>query len=180
MSAVRPRARAALFAAALLVVGALAVGGPWARGLRVEVAATAFAWLHDAPSVRPRAVADDPAAVWIDAREPAEIAVSTLPGALPLSEVQRDPEAFAGRRLVVYCTIGHRSGAAAASLRARGLDAVNLHGGVLGWAWAGLPFVDPAGTTTRRVHPWSPSWALLPSGYEAAFSTPISAAPAAR
>jgi rhodanese-related sulfurtransferase len=180
MSAPRLRARAALTAAALIAVAALAIAGPWARGLRVEVAATAFAWLHDAPAVRPAAIADDPAAVRIDARDPAEMAVSTLPGALPLADVERDPAAFAGRRLVVFCTIGHRSGKAAASLRAQGLDAVNLRGGVLGWAWAGLPFVDAAGATTRRVHPWSPSWALLPAGYEAAFELAISAPPPAR
>jgi rhodanese-related sulfurtransferase len=116
----------------------------------------------DAPEAARRLASGE--AVALDVREPPERAVSTIPGAV----ASLDPADRSGRIVIVYCTIGVRSGLAARALRAQGVDARNLAAGVLGWANSGLPFVGPDGPT-RRVHTWSRRFAILPDGYEPAW-----------
>lgn len=116
--------------------------------------------LVPAELLRPERAA--PAAVFLDVRTPAERAVSVIPGAL--SEVADVP---AGSRVVVYCTVGLRSGLAARALRAQGIDAYNLRGGVLAWLAAGGTVVDPAGVAVRRVHVYGRRWDLVPADVEA-------------
>ena len=103
--------------------------------------------------------------VLVDAREPDECAVSVIPGAVPQTEL--DVDSLQGKRVVVYCTIGYRSGLAARELRERGIKASNLKGGVLLWTHAGQPLADRAGRPTRRVHVYSRKWDLAADGYEA-------------
>ncbi len=50
--------------------------------------------------------------------------------------------------VVCVCRSGARSGAAAAALRAAGLDARNLAGGMQAWAREGLPVVRDGGLGT--------------------------------
>lgn len=102
--------------------------------------------------------------VWVDVRAPEERAVSTLPGAVASEVIEAAPDAWRGRRLVAYCTIGYRSGLWADAWSARGLTVDNLAGGVLAWSWAGGGFVrDGAPTTT--VHVYGAAWDLLAPGY---------------
>ncbi len=115
----------------------------------------------------------DPAAapVVIDARSPAEYAVSHIKGAIRI-DANASPAAVVeavgdvtGKSVVVYCTVGGRSShlasAARAALLAKGArDVGNLKGGVLAWHNAGLPLVDEAGAT-ELVHPSSPEGARL-------------------
>jgi Fe-Mn family superoxide dismutase len=55
----------------------------------------------------------------------------------------------AGRKLVVYCVYGHEVGRATAlRLRAAGLDARYLRGGIDGWQAAGRPLADKPGSAT--------------------------------
>ena len=55
----------------------------------------------------------------------------------------------AGRELVVYCVYGHEVGRATAMrLRAAGLNARYLRGGIDGWQTAGRPLVDRPGEQT--------------------------------
>ena len=42
-----------------------------------------------------------------------------------------DPAAWAGRRVVTYCTVGYRSGLYAAELLGRGVEALNLAGSLI-------------------------------------------------
>lgn len=49
------------------------------------------------------------------------------------------------RQIIVVCKAGGRSAQATAFLKQQGFDAVNLEGGMLSWAQAGLPFVDEGG-----------------------------------
>lgn len=92
------------------------------------------------------------AAVLIDVREPAEwssgvagpaalLSFSDLRGARqkwrPFLEKHR------GKRMIVYCASGARSGSVAALLRREGHNAVNL-GGLSAWANAGLPTRRPS------------------------------------
>ncbi len=74
----------------------------------------------------------------LDVREEGERAIVTLPGDvwLPVAEVRAgaEPPGLApGARVYVYCRTGVRSGEAVDLLRARGIDAVNVEGGVLAW-----------------------------------------------
>ena len=105
--------------------------------------------------------------VIVDVREPNELEVSMIPGALSKSDFEARLEEFDGKTIVVHCTIGYRSGLYVAELNKKGIDAVNLKGSVLSWAHAGQSFVTPDGETTKRVHVYGPDWDLLPADYEA-------------
>ncbi len=106
----------------------------------------------------------------LDCRSEPERAVSVIPGAISKGDFEADPQKFAGRTVIVYCTIGYRSGLYTRDLIARGIHAVNLRGGVLAWAIAGQPFVNlQTGEETRRVHVYGKQWDLLPANYEAVY-----------
>lgn len=89
-------------------------------------------------------------AVFIDLREPAELAASgTVPGALPiprgLLEFRADPEspdrnaAFAKPVVVTYCASGGRAALAGKVLRELGYKDVRNLGGFKDWVEAGGP-----------------------------------------
>jgi sulfur-carrier protein adenylyltransferase/sulfurtransferase len=83
-------------------------------------------------------------AVLLDVREAGERAIVTMPGDawLPVGDVRAGatvPGLAAGARVYVYCKSGARSAEAVDLLRARGVDAVNVAGGVLAW----VEQVDP-------------------------------------
>jgi len=101
----------------------------------------------------------------VDARPEVERAVSTLPHAVLLADVLAAPEAWKDKRLVVYCTVGYRSAEATDDLRAAGLTAWNLDGGITAWAHAAQPLVGPDGQPTKRIHTYSKKWNYLPPGY---------------
>jgi glyoxylase-like metal-dependent hydrolase (beta-lactamase superfamily II)/rhodanese-related sulfurtransferase len=77
------------------------------------------------------------APVLVDVREPDEFEAWAIPGArnVPLSSLGRQLAAVEhDRRVVVVCASGQRSAKAAGALRAAGIDAANLVGGMLAWA----------------------------------------------
>ncbi len=102
----------------------------------------------------------------VDVREPAEQAVSRIAGAVPRVEFERRADKWAGRTVVTYCTLGHRSGLYARQLRARGWQVLNLRGSILAWTHAGGPLVDGGEAPTRRVHVYGPRWSLAAAAYE--------------
>jgi sodium/bile acid cotransporter 7 len=117
-----------------------------------------------APIIRPHEFLRKRAqAPWdiVDARSDRERAVSILPGA-----VTADDAHDSGRPVLVYCTVGWRSGALVTQLRDEGVRAFNLWGGVTAWAAAGQPFVTPEGQSTRKVHVYALPWDVLPPEYE--------------
>jgi rhodanese-related sulfurtransferase len=73
----------------------------------------------------------------LDVREPAEVALASVPGALhiPMAQVpERLQELDRGREVVVLCRSGGRSFQVATYLRQQGYERVaNLHGGILQW-----------------------------------------------
>lgn len=78
----------------------------------------------------------------VDVRERDEWDAGHAPGAtfLPLSELaERFSELPADTRLLVVCHSGVRSARATEFLRGKGLDAVNVAGGMVGWSRAGGP-----------------------------------------
>lgn len=89
-------------------------------------------------------------AVLLDVREHEEWAAGHAPGAvlLPLSALGGGadlPDEARDRPVVVICRAGHRSQRAAAILRDRGVEAVDVIGGMIDWAHAGHPVVDDSG-----------------------------------
>ncbi|KAK3251565.1 hypothetical protein CYMTET_39101 [Cymbomonas tetramitiformis] len=135
-----------------------------------------------------RLEADNASTVLVDVRLPAEQAVSMIPGAITKEEFERDGEKFLDRPIVVYCTIGYRSGIYVQDLRARGYQAENLRGSILEWTQEGLPLVVPedepglaskdgnsSSRTTKRVHVFGETWNLVGDEYEAVWlkKTPV-------
>lgn len=83
--------------------------------------------------------------VLVDVREPAEVAIVTIPGAIPwpLDHVRSGtdaPDLPDGIPVVAYCKAGGRSAQAAQILRSRGIRATDVEGGVLAW----VSDVDPS------------------------------------
>ena len=88
---------------------------------------------------------DGARALLLDVREEGERAIVALPGGswLPVGDVRTGAEVpglAPGARVYAYCKTGVRSGEAVDLLRARGVDAVNVDGGILAW----VSRVDPS------------------------------------
>ncbi|MGW2874214.1 rhodanese-like domain-containing protein [Kitasatospora sp. NPDC001225] len=89
-------------------------------------------------------------AVLLDVREAAEFAAGHAPGALhqPLIGLAAGvplPAEAAGRTVLAICRSGNRSQRAAELLAQRGVEALNVVGGMGAWALAGLPVTTPDG-----------------------------------
>ncbi|MGN9795933.1 rhodanese-like domain-containing protein [Streptomyces sp. OZ13] len=103
---------------------------------------------------RARTLTGDGTAVLLDVRETPEWKAGHAPGALhlPLTRLRAGaalPAVVRSRPVVVICRSGHRSRQAADLLSARGVDAVDVAGGMNAWADAGLPVVDERGQGGR-------------------------------
>lgn len=91
------------------------------------------------PEISPQAVETGLAeglALVLDVRQPEEHASGHIPGCtlIPLGELpERLGELPTDRPLHVVCRVGGRSAQATAFLRAHGLDAHNMTGGMLAW-----------------------------------------------
>lgn len=84
----------------------------------------------------------------VDVREPYEWEAGRIEGAvhIPLNDLMGGAGEFDDDAPVVaVCRSGNRSELATLMLRARGLDAYNLEGGMEAWEAAGLPFTTPGG-----------------------------------
>ncbi|MBD0675823.1 rhodanese-like domain-containing protein [Streptomyces sp. CBMA156] len=96
------------------------------------------------------------AAVLLDVREAAEFTTGHAPGALhqPLialvAGVPLPPEA-AGRTVLAVCRSGNRSQRAAELLAQRGVEVLNVAGGMRAWALAGLPVTTPGGSAGHVI-----------------------------
>ncbi|MDP9399078.1 MAG: rhodanese-like domain-containing protein [Actinomycetota bacterium] len=98
------------------------------------------------PGMQLDAVDED--AYLLDVREPDEWAAGHAPQAqhVPLADVPaRVDQLPRDRQVVVTCRSGGRSARATAYLRSVGVDAVNLEGGMKGWAGTGRPLQSETG-----------------------------------
>jgi len=80
----------------------------------------------------------------LDVREAAEFAAGHVPGAvsMPMALIPvRDNEMPSARMVYVVCETGGRSAQAAMFLARKGVDVVNVSGGMAAWRLAGLPTV---------------------------------------
>ncbi|MFB7368448.1 rhodanese-like domain-containing protein [Streptomyces sp. NPDC056222] len=102
------------------------------------------------PSEAYRLVRDRTAAL-LDVREADEYQAGHAPGALhvPLSRLAAagadTPGSRDGHSLVLICRSGKRSRQAARLLAERGVEAVDVTGGMIAWAEEGLPVQDAHG-----------------------------------
>lgn len=110
--------------------------------------------------------------VFVDTRTPAEMAVSTLPGALSREAFLRHPAAYHDDTVIGYCTISYRSGKFAEEMAARGIQLYNLTGGLLAWVLeGGKVYAD--GVETRRIHVYGKKWNYPPAGYDSVLFGPL-------
>lgn len=74
--------------------------------------------------------------VLLDVREPGERDVAVIPGseAMPMARVRAGEDPPVPGRVYVFCKSGIRSAEAVDVLRARGVDAVDVRGGILAWS----------------------------------------------
>lgn len=98
----------------------------------------------------------------LDAREPAEFAVSHLAGAVAVGYKQLDLRSLNNvakdRPIAVYCSVGYRSQKVTQTLAGQGFTNVrNVYGGIFEWVNRGYPVVNKQGPTDF-VHAFSKSW----------------------
>jgi len=121
---------------------------------------------------------ESPSMVLVDARSAAEMEVSIIPGAVPLCEFEHDIVRTLRQSVVVvvYCTIGYRSGMEARRLgetyglrgRVRNLD------GIVSYTFAvgdssdeSMHLVKPdTGERTSAVHTFGPTWNCVHPNFE--------------
>lgn len=120
--------------------GAGSAAAPGPRPARAGAPASVVAGVPQVGADALAARLADPAdpLVVIDVREPAEIAAAALPGAVPVPlRTVLDGTALRDwphpADVVVLCHSGARAQAAAEVLRAAGVDAANLAGGIVAW-----------------------------------------------
>jgi rhodanese-related sulfurtransferase len=101
----------------------------------------------------------------LDVRSEAEFAVSHLEGARRAETLEAAQALLAGepreREVILYCSVGVRSGRLAEDLRRAGWTNVrDLEGSIFAWANAGHP-VWRDGRQVREVHPYDEHWGRL-------------------
>lgn len=62
-----------------------------------------------------------------------QVQVSMIPGSITVDEFEKQKGELKNKTVVCYCTVGYRSSAHAAKLKAQGYDAKNLEGGIVRW-----------------------------------------------
>jgi rhodanese-related sulfurtransferase len=149
----------------LALVGAVVAAQPrvaW-EGLRATIEARHpdVPWVTGDELVR--WIAREPRPLLLDARTEVEFRSSHLEGAVRVDpdrpNVATLARPTAGRKVVVYCSVGWRSGDVAAALREAGWREVyNLEGGLFAWANAGRAVV---GEDAPLVHPFDATWGRL-------------------
>lgn len=107
--------------------------------------------------------------VVVDVRAPEERNVSIIAGAIDNEYFERNITSYENKKIIVYCTIGYRSGFYAEILRQKGLDAYNLSEGILGWTHVDGLLVNSHGRPTDEVHVYSRPWDLAVKNAVAVF-----------
>jgi rhodanese-related sulfurtransferase len=93
-------------------------------------------------SMTPQEVAALDAPVILDVREPYELERASVDGAIaiPMGEIVERVDELPDGTVHVLCHSGARSARVTEYLEQQGRDAVNIEGGIVAWAQAGLPY----------------------------------------
>lgn len=159
--------RRAMVLSRVLAAALLACASAAALASRPEVRAWAIARSHpevgwiSRDELAARLASSEPPVV-LDARTEAEVAVSTIEGALRVDPIAPALELVPrDRDVVVYCSIGVRSAEVVERLRAAGHARVwSLEGGIFEWANEGRPLFRGA-ERASVVHLFDATWGLL-------------------
>jgi rhodanese-related sulfurtransferase len=101
----------------------------------------------------------------LDARAPAEYAVSHLENALLVGyddfNIENVKDLDKKTPIVVYCSVGYRSEKVAEKLKQAGFTNVsNLYGGIFEWINQGHKVVDSNEKETNNVHAYNKTWGI--------------------
>lgn len=101
----------------------------------------------------------------LDARAPAEYAVSHLENALLVGyddfNIENVKDLDKKTPIVVYCSVGYRSEKVAEKLKQAGFTNVsNLYGGIFEWINQGNKVVDDSEKETNNVHAYNKTWGI--------------------
>ncbi|MFK7969907.1 MAG: rhodanese-like domain-containing protein [Bacteroidia bacterium] len=113
----------------------------------------------EVPRLEPEQVDSGTSWLFLDTRPEAEFVVSHIPGAKRIGYMPRLPYVLEGldkdQPIIVYCTVGWRSGQVGAWLQGLGFTKVyNLYGGILAWSNAEKP-LEAQAKPTNKVHTYS-------------------------
>ena len=110
--------------------------------------------------------------VFVDTRKPEEMTVTVLPGAITKKAFMNNPDNYADKLVVVYCTISYRSGIFARDMASKGITVENLAGGILAWTLEGGKIYN-ANDETHRIHVFGKKWNYAPDGYDVVMFGPF-------
>ena len=118
---------------------------------------------HSVTEVRVPEASTDTTALFLDAREWNEYAVSHITDAVWVGYDDFSEERVAGipkdREVIVYCSVGYRSEKVSEKLVAMGFTKVsNLYGGMFDWVNEKKPVIDANGKPTQAIHPYDDNW----------------------
>jgi rhodanese-related sulfurtransferase len=107
----------------------------------------------------------------LDARENEEFKISHIPGATLVGyknfSLKKTLKIIPkNQKVVVYCSVGYRSGKIVEKLRENGVEAYNLRGGIFGWANSGNELVDANEKKTQKIHGYNKTWSKWIKGRE--------------
>ncbi len=119
---------------------------------------------HTVPEITVAAAKDSTRAIFLDAREPKEHAVSHIAGSALVGydhfDLAQLPDMPKDTPIIVYCSVGYRSEKVAEKLIKAGYTKVsNLYGGIFEWVNEAQPIHDGKGET-QRVHAYDRTWGV--------------------
>lgn len=121
----------------------------------------------DVPDIHPKealALLESQPVVFVDTRTKDEMAVSTLPEAIPPSTFLGHSAHYKNKLVIAYCTIGYRSGKFAQEMKSNGVQVRNLAGGILAWVLEGGKIHNTDGET-KKIHVYGKQWDYPAAGY---------------
>jgi len=98
----------------------------------------------------------------LDAREKSEFKVSHIKGAIYCGYSQYSKKALKNidksKTIIIYCSVGYRSGEIAEKLIKMGFtDVRNVYGGIFDWVNSGFPVYNASGST-NQIHGFDEEW----------------------
>lgn len=99
----------------------------------------------------------------LDAREFAEFKVSHIKNSIFVGFDHFDIDKLKkklpkGSPIVVYCSVGYRSGKITEKLIESGYKAYNLYGGIFGWSNSGNQIYNQDNLVTKKIHGFNQEW----------------------
>ena len=129
---------------------------------------------HITPDSLHQILQEDQEILLLDTRSEKEWSISRLPGAQVVAfegfQVEQLDAIPKDQPIVVYCSVGYRSGELGKKLKEQGFSKVhNLYGGILEWKNRGYAVETPEGTPTEQVHTYNSYWSAFLEKGEAVY-----------